>query len=219
MSARVEIAATSVVLAGSFNPPIFQPAWFEASTLLGAEHARAAEERLKALGNDFLGFEVEWLEIQVTRDSCAFTTTESARHTDLRDLVVGTFTLLPNTPILALGVNRLVHYQLSSEAYGRFEEAVAPKEPWHFLTNPKLRSVRMTGERPSDAPKPGFMQVEVAPSVRIKPYGVFISVNDHYEWAEGPEMVPAEDVPAVLQSEWEAARTRANVVVSHILGT
>jgi hypothetical protein len=221
VSARLEIAATSVVLSGSFNPPILQPWWFEAHELLGPEHARAAEARLKAIDTELIGFDVEWLEMQATRDACTFVTNDSARHADLRDLVIGTFTLLPNTPLLAVGLNRLVHYQLSAaDEYEKIvDDYLTTKEAWAFLENPAPRAVRMTSRRPHDEPKPGFTLVEVAPSVRVKPLGLFIAVNEHYQWAAEGEMMPSEDLPAVLAAEWEPARMRANEIALHILRT
>ncbi|MDP9223941.1 MAG: hypothetical protein M3P18_08810 [Actinomycetota bacterium] len=218
MAPRLEIAATSVVLAGSFNPPIFQPRWFEVNELLGPEHAREAEKNLRALGNDLLAFVVEWLELQVTPDTCIVVTNDSTRESDLRDLVAGAFSLLGHTPLGALGLNRLVHYQYTeAEDYDRVvNDYLTTTKPWDFLEAPEATGVRMRSPR-GEEPKPGVTNVEIAPSVRIPSLGLFVAVNDHYDWSVDGEMAVAEDLPGILDKEWDVARNRANSIISQIV--
>ena len=108
-----EVAGISIVLLGSFNPAIFQPAWFAKQGLLPAGEAENAEINL--IHPEFVSFTAGWLQLQVTQSQFLASTTEDPLEA-LRDLVLGTFSLLRHTPVSKMGVNRDVHIRMPDES-------------------------------------------------------------------------------------------------------
>ena len=81
----IEIEGMSIVLLGSFNPQIFQPAWFAAEGLVRKEEAEAA--KIEIIHPQIISFSMEWLLLQVTQERFAASTTHSPSYEPLRDLV------------------------------------------------------------------------------------------------------------------------------------
>jgi hypothetical protein len=215
MAAQVELSGYSIILVGSFNPAIFQPEWFARNDLISEDDAHAGQEALEVVHPELTRFSTEWLDFETTRDRCRFATSQSARHADLRDLAIGTFTLLSHTPVQAMGLNRDAHFKFASEAeWHEVGDRMAPKEPWQgVLTEPGLRKILMEESREEGVP--GYVRVELAPSVKVEP-GVFIQVNDHYRLAEAPGVDAAEAV-TVLRDRWDALRSRTDAITERIL--
>lgn len=107
-----EAQTAAIVLLGSFNPRIFQPAWLAQHALIRNEEAERATGVV--FSEDIAVFTCDWLSIHVTKDR--FTAaTENAEHVNtLRDLVLGTFSLLEHTPFNKMGLNRSIRRALLS---------------------------------------------------------------------------------------------------------
>jgi hypothetical protein len=97
----IALEGVSIVLLGSFNPQIFQPAWFAAEELLRKEEAEAAEVAI--IHRDIVSFSTSWMQLQVQLDRFMVSTADSAFYEPLRDLVLGTFQLLRHTPVQKMG--------------------------------------------------------------------------------------------------------------------
>src|SRR5688500_4623204 len=108
-----KISGSSIVLRGSFNPTIFQPSWLARYNLISTQEADAAQ--VKVVHSEVSHFETESSVIQVTKDRFAAATKASVHWVPLADLVVGTFSILEHTPVTAMGINRQMHFEVSSE--------------------------------------------------------------------------------------------------------
>lgn len=138
---------------------------------------------------------------------------DPGHYAPLRDLAGAVFTLLPHTPVTALGLNRLFHFQMPSiEAWHSIGHILAPKEPWDaILDKPGLRSMLMEGRR--KATDGGLLHIKVEPSVRVE-HGVFIEINEEFkEPGEG-----AQWVLACLADHWDATMKFAAEAAEHLLG-
>lgn len=105
MQIKPEISGTDVVLAGSFNPVIFTPAWFALHELLpeSASEQKVAHPHITILDTD-------WMHLDVSLERFQMATTQ-APYTRICDLVLRVFKeQLPHTPVSALGINRQVHF-------------------------------------------------------------------------------------------------------------
>lgn len=119
----------SIVLLGSFNPGIFHPAWFQKEELLPEIEAEAA--KIEVISNDIAIFTVAWLRIEAIGDRFVAKTMDESKFGPLRDLVVGMFRLLEQTPITTIGMNREISFELSSdEQWHAVGHALAPKPIW-----------------------------------------------------------------------------------------
>jgi hypothetical protein len=205
---KPEIESRSIVLVGSLNPAIFQPAWFAARQLIPDEEAQAA--KIGLVHPDLTQFSLEWVQITVTREKFIAQSPQGNAFEPMRDLVLGTFRLLRHTPIHFLGINREAHFRMpSTDRWNQFGHELAPKPLWEkFLKNPGLRSLTMQGERPDG--RPGHLHVKVEPSPRIKP-GILVDINDH---AEFKDAVDASDGLGRLDANWRDSLATADTIVS-----
>lgn len=207
MSPQPEIEGSAIVVVGSFNPAVFQPAWFARNGLFSDAMRELAEEKLQVVHPEFTAFNAGWLEFNVSRERCVVATNETARISDQLDLVIGAFTLLPFTPVRAFGINRNVHYRLENEErWHHLGDLLGPKKPWEgVLTEPGLLTLTMHESRENPL---GYRRVEFAPSQKIQP-GIFISVNDHYQLVQGDGSVDATGLVTALKDCWEVSASEA----------
>jgi hypothetical protein len=211
---KPEIEGVGIVLVGSFNPKIFQPAWFAAENLIREEEAQAANIQL--IHPQVARFSLDWLQFQVTAEQFSATTTQSSFYEPLRDLVLGTFRLLRHTPVRMMGLNRDSHFRMpTEEAWHAFGHRLTPKEPWAgVLKEPGMRSLTMEGLRPDNLP--GYIRVRVEPSANVRP-GVFININDHYVVREAEASRGCDEIIDILGREWKRSLDRSAEIVSLLL--
>jgi hypothetical protein len=189
MSAGIspDIDGAAVVLLGSFNPAIFQPAWFKASELLSGPEADSAE--VKIIHAALTEFSTDWLQVSVIRDRFTLQTLNPAHFEQIQDLTVGIFQLLEHTPVTAMGLNRDMHFRIESEdRWHAIGDHLAPKEIWSeklegigSRDKPGLRSMVIEGYPPGK--KTSVFNVRIEPSVKIQP-GLDVGCNRHYKIEE-----------------------------------
>lgn len=212
---RLEIEGRTITLVGSFNPKIFQPAWFAAQGLIRQEEEEAAE--IKLIHPAVASFTTAWLVLEVTADRFSAGTTQNAFYEPLRDLVLGTFRLLRHTPIRMMGLNRDSHFRMpSEEAWHAFGHRLAPKEVWEgILESPGVRSLTMEGQRPDGLN--GYIRVRVEPSARVPP-GVFVQINDHYVVEQEETLQGSDEIINILDQEWRNAVERSLKITDSLMG-
>jgi len=216
MPAQLEIQGVNIVLRGNFNPAIFHPSWFAAQELIG--QLEADEASIELVHPEAAIFKADWFQIQVVRNRFQEGTVQEPYYEPLRDLVVGTFSLLIHTPIRAMGINHDFHIRLESEkSWNEVGHRLAPKEDWEdLLEDPGMLSLTMKGKRTDDFD--GHLQVRVEPSTRLT-YGVFIEVNDHYQLVE-PSAPPAgaNEISGILTEKWSESMERSLRIAQKIAG-
>jgi hypothetical protein len=211
--AEIKIEAETIVLRGNFNPAIFQPRWFSAQGLIANSVADSAQIQL--IHGQISAFTMDSFEIQVTQDRFMASTNDASSYDPLRDLVLGTFSILKHTPLHQMGLNSSVHLQASTEdKWNQIGHTLAPKAFWEpLLEKPGMLSLSIQALRPDNYK--GQINVKVEPSTRI-PTGVFVDVNDHF----APESTDPGDAWLVFQEimdgQWQASRSRATKIVEHI---
>ena len=206
-----EISGVSVVLLGSFNPAIFQPAWFGSKNLIRTKEADDAKVEL--IHPQISAFAIEWFKLIVTIDRFAIETLDALHFEPVRDFVWGTFKILEHTPVYKMGINCLMHFSLSSEdkLHG-FGHLIAPKGPWaKVMKHPGVRSLVM--EDPRTDP-PGFLRVKIEPSNRVT-NGVFIEVNNQYEY--GSKDRSLKQLMDNLRDSWTQITKSSNDIAQNLL--
>ena len=220
-----EISGTSIVLVGRFNPAIFTPAWFELHGLLPEGTAEIAD--LEVAHAQATAFRAEWLHLSVMADRFSAETVQ-APDVRVRDLVLRTFTeYLHHTPIHSVGINRSVHYNVHSletrDRIGRLLAPIAPWGPWADElgldgTHGGMTSLTMTQIDPDGRPPGGQINVKVEPSTRVGGgrTGVYVNVNDHYQFdADQPQATEA--VIQVVENDFDNSVQRSNALIDHIM--
>jgi hypothetical protein len=156
------------------------------------------------------------MRLQVIQEQFVIETIQEPYYEILRDLIVGTFSLLNHTPVTMLGINTQQHFRMHFEdEWNKLGHELAPKEKYWIpvLEKPGMRSLVVQGQRP-DKYK-GYIQVKVEPSSKIQ-LGVYISINDHYEVKEESNCKTIVDI---LNIDWVDSRQRAEKLIKHFVNT
>src|SRR5690606_25466939 len=125
-----------IVVLGDFNPAIFQPLWFWVNGLLPREEAEEAE--IGVVSKEVASFVISGINIQVTGYRLGLTVTEPQQEPILRDLAIGTLSLLEHTPLNAIGFNRDMVFGVgSSESKDRIGFTLVPRENWETILEPE----------------------------------------------------------------------------------
>lgn len=168
-----------VVVAGSLNPPAVQPWWLAHLGLISEADAEAAN--IEGVSPEFSVFELSWVRIEILRERFSATAMNvEADKLRLRDLVCGIFLSLPHTPAVALGINRIVQYEMpTSESYHRIGHALAPKDFWgKHMKEPGMKSLAIVGGRTDE--RSGEINLIVRPILEQK-HVVEVSYNSHFQ--------------------------------------
>lgn len=215
MIEKVADTAT-IVLIGSFNPAIFQPAWFQKQGLLPETETSSAS--IDTISNDISIFTMSWVRIEVLSERFVARTSDESKFSPLRDLVIGAFRLLEYTPVRQIGLNRDIHYSLPTEdAWHRVGHTLAPKSHWNALVKtPGMKSLMIEAHRDDD--RVGLFNIGVKPVLNrtqpMKSWLVEVSFNDHIELGADKTGL---DVCTVLEEDWERSMSRAEQIASALI--
>jgi hypothetical protein len=209
-----KISGSAIVVLGSFNPSIFQPAWFAAEGLITSGEAEAAEIRI--VHRELTVFGTEYWDLECTTDRFVVASDRSPTTEILRDLAVGVFTLLTHTPMHAVGLNHSEHWELGNEdAVHALGFRLVPRENWtSVLEQPAMQTLTVQGNRPDDFQ--GYIRVRIEPSIQVH-NGVFLDVNDHLEFASPKDVEGANKLVKILSTEWNNSRDRASAIIEGVL--
>jgi hypothetical protein len=227
MGRSPELTGVALVAAGSFNPAIFHPRWLSDNDLLAENEAEHALGEI-VLTAQLTAFTADWLSIQVTPQQAVFSTVEEAHELELRDLVRGSFDLLPHTPVDAIGINFDSHYLLSSEQeWHAFGDRFVPKDywemsvfgdgPWKKRDEGHFAGMRMLQVEAWNENRKDFVRVEIAPSVRVTPWGVYVGINSHFQFSEDEERGNGLRSARAIADNWDEVRAFENKIQDSIM--
>jgi hypothetical protein len=217
MSPRVlKLSGSTIVVVGSFNPSILQPAWFSSQGLITNGEATDAEVRV--VHKDFTSFGTEYWDLECTADRLVIASDRAPAIEILRDLAIGVFTLLSHTPVHAVGLNRNEHWDLgSADALHSLGYRLVPQDNWTaILETPAMQTLTVQGARPDDYE--GYIRVKVEPSIRIE-NGVYLEINDHFQLVprENIDVEAAGKLIKLLSEDWQSSRERAQRIIEGVL--
>jgi hypothetical protein len=209
------VEGISVVLLGSFNPPIFQPAWFASNQLLRPNEAE--EAKVGVIHPDATITEMGPFHLQVLRERFEVSTSQPQDYEVLRDLVLATFRLLSHTPVTRLGINWNSHYRIHEGSWADVQARLWPASIWNdVLEQPSLTAAVMRGERTSG--KPGTVEIRVERSVPVAD-GLYVGYNDEYVLGAAEEEPVAQPALDVLQNDFATSLTKGRERVAKLVET
>jgi hypothetical protein len=145
------------------------------------------------------------------------------------DTVARIFTdLLPHTPIRAMGINRVAHFNVGEEARERIGLALAPRDPWgawgkavssgQGVKHGGLQSLTLIERNVSDRPT-GWTQAKVEPSLLIGAgrTGIYMEVNDHFEFVDPKQIADPREMMKLLTSQFDEAIKKADTIIDQIM--
>jgi hypothetical protein len=219
-----ELRSNRIVLLGSFNPRILQPAWLAAQNLIREAESENAE--ITIIHEEATVFSIDWATIEVERERLRLaTTTKSETPEQLRDLAIGILETLDHTPIHVVAIQSAAHYPMASqERRDALGWKLVPPGPFEGeISRPGMAALHVNGARSgedwqgSKPPASGLVTVSVEPSSPLAPHGVFIQVDDRYPVAD-PEAANTGTGPAVacIKENWETSLKRAERIVEGV---
>ncbi|MBS1190986.1 MAG: hypothetical protein H6R10_2778 [Rhodocyclaceae bacterium] len=233
MTRQAEIFGSSIIAVGSFNPAIFSPDWLLRNQLIGqgdCETALSSESLI--VSRQVCAYETAWFALQVLEEQFSLTS-KGPLTPAFSDLAIGILSLVPHSPIRALGLNFHAHYRLGSEAdYHRVGDVLAPKVIWRdlfpgdgFSAGMADLTIRIqeTNER-REALSKNEKRISIQPSSKLR-YGVYMSYNNHNVIeASGDLLPPGEQAAGIIEADWlktweDATRVFDGLISAALAGT
>ena len=228
MPFKAEIFTSVIVVLGDFNPAIFTPDWFERNNLIGEGDATVAREggtgKQPLISRQVSNFETEWFTLQVL-DSQLSLTSRNVLNPAFKDLTVGIFQLLSQTPVRAIGLNFIGHFKFNTmENLHKVGDTFAPKNIWNtlypdnFYTGLEKLTIRIqNGSRESGPVNNDEKRITLERSNNFK-YGIALSINDHHDLTRDDDnSTPAERLVSIVEGQWESVWHDAERVFDKLL--
>lgn len=214
MHLKKRIYDHSLVINGSFNPRIFQPLWFASEDLIGKNEAEDAD--VKIIHPDISDFEIgKGISIRVTREQFIASTSQDGFFEILKDLVIGTFSILSHTPTTALGINQEMHIELSkTTSWKSYNSKVVNAKYWSEAFGEAIMdSITYSRERKDN--KAGYQRIALQPSIKVF-NGLLFSFNDHFE-LEAKNINNAIRVIEIIEDSWQASIATGQELIENLL--
>lgn len=198
----------NIVLIGDFNPHIFQPEWFVVQKLLGEKEGASA--KVEVIHSDVAVFSLDWLRFEVTRDRLVVTTKDDQYHEIMKDLIIGTFSVLSHTPLKMIGINYTTDFMINDEkAWHGIGDRLAPKDIWNKLIDgPGLSSLVIQSKIVLKENYKNLVRITVSPAGEM--LSLRIHINDHYELLETKDkFLGSSKIITILKDEWKNSQKKA----------
>lgn len=206
----------SVVLLGSFNPLIFHPLWLLKKGLI--PESDVVDKKI-VINSQVSQYPIgDWMQMTVTPERCEFKIQKPERIVVMKDLIMGTLNALPETPIIAMGINRGNIINLGdADSYYKFGSKLAILNIWNdCLHDPRLRDiiiedVENTGEGEEKVRR--RIQIKSA-EVKDQPFCIDVNLNNHYTAKLQDVAFAIKTLDAYLMSDME----KYDIILNSITG-
>ncbi len=185
LNENVEKDELNIVLIGSFNPVIITPFWLSGKSLIRESEAISASDKVRIMHPEIVDYDLDWASLEITQKKFHLRCTKVPFFEIARDLVVGIFSILKETPITSFGYNHNKTITLKNEKrFYEFGNKISPLSNWsNFLDNPRLQRIDIL-EKESKQKEEGSVSITIYSSIDVDvPYGVVININDHYNFS------------------------------------
>ena len=225
LSIEPEISGCSVVMLGDFNPAIVHPSWLHAAGVEG--NISEAITDVQIVIREISSFRIDTRTYTVMPDRFTLETS-TAPWVAVADIIRQIFEeLLVHTPIRAFGINRTVHFNVSSiKARTKIGRNLAPIKPWGKFSSEMepddpsqigLQSLTMKRQKRLDAV---FLDtdVKIEPSVKLTGNtGIFMEVNHHHRLLDYDQGEGARPAVEILVNSFESRVSEADSIINQIM--
>lgn len=208
----IEIKNLSIVLVGNFNPSIVQPHWLANKGLIREEEAN--EAKIDLIHNEYACFNLGWAKLEVWLDKFAVSTTQEPYFEIIRDLCVGIFATLKETPVTAVGINTTSHLRtLTKKQYSEFGDKLVPLANWDFLNNPRVRTIEMLDNEIAE--RNGYRRIIIQPSDKLSDTIMF-NINDHYNFEDKTAI--NNQLTNLFNNHWHTSLKESDSIIEKLWG-
>lgn len=180
---NIERHELNIVIIGSFNPVIITPFWLSGKSLIRESDAKNASIRI--MHNEIVDYDLDWVTINITQKRFQLHCVKEPFFELTRDLVVGIFNFLKETPVSSFGYNHNKRITLKTlERYYEFGNRLCPLKNWsEYLNDPRLNRLEILEKNSKQKPE-GSILVTILPlPEKDINFGVGININDHYNFS------------------------------------
>lgn len=172
----------SVVLLGRFNPLIFHPLWLLKKRLIPESDVVNKQIVINSQVSQYpIG---DWMQMTVTPDRCEFKIQKPERIVVMKDLIMGTLNSLPETPIIAMGINRGNIINLGDAgSFYKFGSKLAILDIWKdCLHTPRLRDIIIEDvEKTVEGEEIVRRRIQIkSAEIKDQQFCIDVNLNNHY---------------------------------------
>lgn len=225
--AKPELILTdhNLVIAGSHNPTLFHPNWFGQYNLISPADIHESENQgnpenspIQIMHRELTLLEFDWVRIEVTQEQWIARTKNESYFEAIRDLVSGTFFILKNSPVLAVGINFEFHYRLHDQKQLKnLLQMISPPKIWSQHLQEVTPVQMVFRDHGREGNYPGFTQFQVQTDAKNGPLGVSISVNDHFPLVAENQFANGVAVHQLVENEWQTSVKRIQQLVGQLI--
>lgn len=206
--------SASIVMLGAFNPAIFQPSWLALKNLISSSDAQSAD--VKLIVPQLAAFKAGGIVVEVLQERFVAQADEPQDQVRLRDLAMGIFAILGETPVSRLGLNWTYVFRLDDEKqWHAVGDLLAPKHVWSKVLRgrPGLRTMTIQGGLPDGLR--GQLNVKIeptsAPNVRLE-------LNNDILGPDREGLVNADTFVDLIRKHWDEVRKDSARIAREVLG-
>lgn len=228
MREGLTVEDVSIVLLGSFNPPIFHPSWFAMHGLISGEEAESASNVIVA--QEVAQFSAAYMAFDI-QPSRFFVRTAAIYRDVVKDLVLAALgERLPHTPVWAVGLNKSFEFKCRDElARARLGAKLAPPSAWGEWGRAIDKSIFAGGEhggvtrvtmqqRPRPDERQGHVQADLHANMNDRTgTGVFLDVNNHFDVGPAATIIGNNLALDVVSECWSSSLASADVILDGVM--
>lgn len=177
----LQVEGLSIVILGDFNPAILHPQWLAGKNLIRENEANSAS--IGVVHNEISSFDLDWCTIEFTKTKAVIKTQKKPYFDLIKDLLIGIFAYLPETPIRSFGLNYTFDISLKTAKLNYdFGNFITPLNFWgEFLNDPRLFQIELLEDNLASDGK-SYRRVRISSASKESlPFGIEILVNNHFE--------------------------------------
>jgi hypothetical protein len=211
---------TSIVLTGNMNPKIFHPEWFIRKEIV--EEWDYSQEEFISLP-DMSQMELpNNRKILVLLNKFSISTSRASEYLSLKDLVINTFTLLNETPILQMGMNFTSVIKISNQnKWRQFGSQLAPQNYWknaaNYINSLDEDKIKILGllDITMNLPRPDELDGYIRPKIAAAntPETLIFSINNHIEIQDHNAVIMTK----ILDENWDKSLSLAKEIIENIM--
>lgn len=210
---RRQIYSFSLVALGDFNPKIIQPFWLSSKALIGEKDAEDAV--IELIHSEIAKFNLTWVDVLVQQSRFELKSSQEPYFEAIRDLFIGIFGKLQETPIKSLGINHIMHFSArDDQEMFNIGNNLVPLSNWDMLKNPRVLNLEIVENERRDGLN-GKIRIKIQPSDLLigSNMGFSININDHYSFSE---KISTNEILRIFANQWEKSFDLAKDIVTNL---